>query len=157
MEVSFEDPAALVHLKPGVGIKPKVGTGSGDAPPRSIVMADEWESELVRTTDNRWGDLAHPAHDGPLPVELRDLMFRLESADEDGLELGWESGGHGDAGWERSVATFGPYWEGVGPVQSGSKPPETAWRPLTFSRSLGIEKDQIHERALVVQHPSNEG
>ena len=145
IEISFEDPAALIHLKPGTESRPSVSTEPVDSSAHSIILADEWKSKLVPTTENRWGDFAHPAHDGPLPIELRETRFRMENTGEDGLKLDWESTEYDDTAWDRSLATFGPYWEGVGPIQSSNNPPEAKWRPLNFSRSLGIEKDPIHE------------
>ncbi len=90
----------------------------------------DWEVELAPTLDNRWGDLALPAHPGPPLVQCWEVEHRVER--DDG----------GEDGWRPAYASFGPHGEQRGPD------PDDPWRPAIYSDSRGLRKDQLHEATL---------
>ncbi len=97
---------------------------SGPVDRTEFSLEGSWSSILLPTTDNSHGDLALPAHEGPLPVQQWRLDHRLDSAADWGSVLV----GQGTFGWLR---------------RSGSD-----WEPIKYSLSRGIENDQAHARML---------
>ncbi|TDW17632.1 hypothetical protein [Kribbella kalugense] len=83
-------------------------------------LAGDWDTQLVPTLDNTWGDFAWPAS-GPSAetVEVWALAHRLE----------------GETEWRPAHATFGPHG-----LIDGT--------PIEYSERLGIRKDHIHRHAL---------
>ena len=83
-----------------------------------MTLPDTWQSQLVPTMDNRWGDFALPASTEPLPAEQWTLKT-----------------GNGDP----VLATFGPRarWKTDGD-----------WQVAEWSLSRGIHKDHLHRASL---------
>ncbi|MEV0282926.1 hypothetical protein AB0H36_02285 [Kribbella sp. NPDC050820] len=111
-------PAALVVFASGNASADAV---SADAPQQVETLTGEWESELIPTLDNSWGDFAWPASapSDPVVVERWALEHRVDGSDE----------------WQPAHATFGPH----GLING---------EPVEYSESRGIRKDHIHHHAL---------
>lgn len=110
-------PAALVVFAPG-----DRATAAVESPERTAeVLAGSWDTTLIPTLDNTWGDFAWPAS-APVDqavVERWTFDHRVE----------------GSPDWRPAHATFGPHGviDGV---------------PVEYSELLGIRKDHIHHHAL---------
>ncbi|WP_063836012.1 glycosyl hydrolase [Actinacidiphila yeochonensis] len=147
VEVPFDaGPAALLvfpgprEQPPPTEAAPPAGTG------RVVVIpADaDWETRLVPTADNTWGDFARPAAgpDGPARTELRTFRHRVEGPGEDGVRDGWALPGSTARPAEPSAhATFGPH-----AVLRGADGEPS--RTLEWSDSRGIRKDPVHRQVL---------
>ena len=86
-------------------------------------LSGEWQVRAESTLDNRWADLAAPAVDGIIPIQV----WSFDHTEGDGPT--------------RSVtATFGPFAE----VSDATGD----WTPAEWSLSRGIEKDPIHDQSL---------
>ncbi|ADB35644.1 hypothetical protein Kfla_6652 [Kribbella flavida DSM 17836] len=112
-----QGPAALVVFAPD---NPEAAA----EPPADVLELEldgDWESTLLPTLDNTWGDFAWPATGpGAEPViERWALDHRVE----------------GEAEWRSAQAGFGPH----GLIEGA---------PVTYSERLGIPKDHIHQHAL---------
>ncbi|HEY6740126.1 MAG TPA: glycosyl hydrolase, partial [Actinopolymorphaceae bacterium] len=129
---TFEAPAAVLVWRDA----PQDSTPAGTVPaqsatdlfPERIELDGPWESELVPTIDNRYGDFALPAATGPFPVQQWRLAHRRENADEDG----WDEVlvGHGTFAWLRGAGD------------------DDDWRPVRYSLTRGIENDPAHNKML---------
>jgi hypothetical protein len=67
-------------------------------------IVGEWETELLPTMNNKWGDFRFPAFDGLIGAEARS--FRHQPAGPAGKD--WMQPGFDDAAWPESVYGFGP-------------------------------------------------
>jgi len=125
-----------------------------------------WDSTLLETLDNRWGDIAKPAFPGSPPVQNWTFQHRQETDAEDGRKLGWQCTGHDDSQWETAHVGFGTRGWLYGPNHANEAPtpldhdvfsrittaqatldgPE--WRRAIYSTARGIRKDALHIRAL---------
>ncbi|WP_132156000.1 hypothetical protein [Kribbella antiqua] len=118
VEVPFDaGPAALVVFAVGNDAAP-----SAVSPEWRVSSLDgDWETELIPTLDNTWGDFAWPASapSSEVVVERWALDHRVEGSDE----------------WRPAHATFGPH----GLIDG---------QPMEYSERLGIHKDPIHHHAL---------
>ncbi|MDR3269392.1 MAG: hypothetical protein LBT83_10045 [Tannerella sp.] len=81
-----------------------------DARPQQMLPAaqfpidGEWETELLPTMNNRWGDFRFPAFDGYIGAEAR--AFRHQPEALSGKD--WMLPGFDDSVWPESVYGFGP-------------------------------------------------
>jgi hypothetical protein len=92
---------------------------------KEIPLDAGWASGIVPTTDNRYGDLALPAHEGPLPVQQWRMRHRIDGTDD------WSEvvAGYGTFGWIR-------------------EPGAADWQPLRYSLSRGIQADPVQASGL---------
>jgi len=109
----------------------------------ALALDGDWESELVQTQDNRYGDFAWPPSEGAPPVEVRRLDYldgRLGSPDD---EIGWAS----------VLCGFAPLVEVGGPCRGRS--PTAAqvgdWRPYLYSTRYGGHKTVGHHSGVGLQ------
>ena len=126
------------------------------APPQQAQpLSGPWEVTLEPTLDNRYGDLARPAHPGSPPVQSWRFAHRCEAEGEDGIAAGWQQGG-----WSSDSlvqATFGPQGWFTGPLPASHLPPPLAtpasngdrlpgadWQPVTYSLTRGVLRDPLH-------------
>ncbi|MFI5690995.1 hypothetical protein ACIA58_04100 [Kribbella sp. NPDC051586] len=110
-------PAALVVFAPGGQESAAV-----HAPERAVeVLTGSWESTLIPTLDNSWGDFAWPASAPSAEVVVERWAFDHRVGDS--------------PDWQPAHATFGPHGliDGV---------------QVEYSERLGIRKDHIHRHAL---------
>ena len=154
VEIPFDtSPAALLvwpHHTNGVTAPPS----STSEATLVCELGGEWTVNLEPTIDNRYGDLARPAHPGAPPVQTWRFQHRVEADGQDGLAAGWQSGA-----WsaQEVIATFGPQGWWVGPLPAGEAPaplqPSRAgngalqtedWQPAIYSASRGVLRDPIH-------------
>lgn len=160
-----------IRQRPVSGARTAATSGGGQVPPASprpsrptrsmsslpsITLDRDWQTTLVPTMDNRWGDFALPPASGTLPVECRRFAYREEATGEDGMAAGWQSPETKDDDWRTVTATFGTYWwitkPGMGqgdlklpgPEDGDWRPDHAIWQPAVFSMKLGIEKDPIY-------------
>ncbi|MDR0844318.1 MAG: hypothetical protein LBN71_03790, partial [Tannerella sp.] len=64
----------------------------------------EWETELLPTMNNKWGDFRLPASDGFIAAEARSFRHQPAGpADKDWMQPGFD-----DSAWPESVYGFGP-------------------------------------------------
>jgi hypothetical protein len=118
-------------------------------------LTGEWTVNIEPTIDNRYGDLARPAHPGAPPVQTWRFQHRIESAGQDGLAEGWQFGAWSDA--QAITATFGPQGWWTGPLPAGQAPAPLqppmdeggalqadGWLPAVYSSSRGAPHDPIH-------------
>lgn len=119
-----------------------------------------WEALLEPTLDNRYGDLARPAHPGAPPMQSWRFEHRREAPGEDGLAAGWQSGtwpALAEADDATVTATFGTQGWFTGPLPPEQLPAplvspaadsdglQTAgWQPAIYSLSRGVQRDPIH-------------
>lgn len=147
--VSFDEaPAAvLVWRDGGAGGAAPPATDPGARLSREVGLEGAWAAELVPTTDNRHGDLALPAHEGPLPVQ----QWRLEHKRVDAAAA--------DEPWARVLVGQGTWAWRFGPVAAGRVPEPlppghdgplagAGWEPVRYSLSRGIENDPVHAASL---------
>lgn len=116
-------------------------------------LTGAWEARLEPTLDNRYGDLARPAHSGAPPVQSWRFEHRREAPGQDGLAAGWQSGtwpapaGADDA---TVTATFGTQGWFTGPLPPEQLPAplvapaadsdrlqSAGWQPVIYSLSCG--------------------
>ncbi len=114
-DVPFDGPFALIVLAPSLPAPEPVSA----SPAAVLEVAGPWRARAESTLDNRWGDLAGPAHRGTVPIQV----WRLSTDD-------------------------GPVTATYGPFASVRGPGDTEWRPAEWSLSRGIRKDPIHLDAL---------
>ncbi|HHW86712.1 MAG TPA: hypothetical protein GX400_10955 [Chloroflexi bacterium] len=120
-----------------------------------LELDGEWTVTLEPTIDNRYGDLARPAHPGALPVQTWRFQHRMEATGQDGVAAGWHSGVWSDA--QVVTATFGPQGWWIGPLAAETAPaplppssdgsvalPAEGWQPVVYSASRGVMRDPIH-------------
>jgi hypothetical protein len=122
-------------------------------------LGGAWESELVPTMDNRYGDFDKPDYDGSPAVATWYMKHRTEQPGEDGLAAGW----HERPGeqWGQVQATFGTFAWWRGPAQPEELPEPLAerdgrslaasvagWNASVYSLSRGIAKNPMHMPAL---------
>lgn len=155
VEIPFDTgPAALLVWPEQETAAAVQSSSSGEA---SVVgeLSGEWSITLEPTIDNRYGDLARPAHPGAPPVQTWRFQHRIEATGQDGLAEGWQSGAWSDA--QEVTATFGPqgWWTGPLPAEDAPAPlpPPIAeggalqtdgWQPVVYSSSRGVLRDPIH-------------
>jgi len=86
-----------------------------------LAIDGEWESEIVPTMNNRWGDFRLPAFDGFIGAEAR--QFRYETEDHAGMD--WKKVDFDDSGWPMVSCSFGPRLEHLFfPAETGYKEAE---------------------------------
>ncbi len=69
-----------------------------------ILLDGDWETELLPTMNNKWGDFRFPAFDGCIGAEARSFRhFPADLAVKDWMQPGFD-----DSGWPESVYGFGP-------------------------------------------------
>ncbi len=125
----------------------------------TIVLDGPWESTIVQTIDNEWGDLALPPHAGPPPVQAWRMEHR-DDVDDVGLAERWYDDA-GTDGWTATRVTFGPHAVMIGPMPADACPPPLTpqqvaaavdgasplaedWQVVEYSDRYGIEKDPGH-------------
>ncbi|HOD82703.1 MAG: Glycosyl hydrolases family 2, sugar binding domain [Planctomycetes bacterium ADurb.Bin126] len=128
-------------------------------PPRQtgeLPLEGEWETELVPTLDNQWGDFRKPASKGLIGPEARTFRYcPAEQAPE-----GWQKSDFDDSKWPEVTHGFGPkMWRVLAPadadfdtlvkaaaeaepaagkaVEAGAHKP--AWQPYEFSWRWGVQ------------------
>ncbi len=119
-------------------------------------LPTEWESEIVPTLDNRYGDFDYPPFDGSPPVSTWYLDHRMEKEGEDGFKEGWHQQYDSRENWQTVQITYGVQAWIFGPVKREELPqppplfhPESllqstdGWKPVIYSTSRGIPKDEI--------------
>lgn len=164
VEIPFEDGPAVLLVWPDEDQAAEealpVATPSNADVEKTVLTLNRWESELAPTIDNRYGDLALPAHPGAPPVQTWRFRHRAEKPGEDGLAENWPVNLLKEEGPEVE-ATFGTFgwWTGpagpadwTGPLSALAQendPLATAgWKPATYSLSRGIARDPIHADVL---------
>ena len=123
------------------------------APPASslaetiLPIDGEWESELVPTMSNQWGDFRQPPSNEYIGAEARE--FRYAPAIQAGED--WMLPGYDDSSWQVVRNSFGPQMQVLhlppeaDPQQTakGLLNPESgkdaAWRPHSFSWRWGVQ------------------
>jgi hypothetical protein len=133
---------------------------------REILLDDAWSADVVPTIDNRHGDLALPAGDGPFPVQQWRLRHRVEVAldgpdpradaeparpDLDDSDWPEVLVGQGTFGWRTdpmdAAEVPDPLPPGhTGPLVDAAGGP--VGRPVRYSLSRGIEKDPFQAAML---------
>jgi hypothetical protein len=102
----------------------------------------EWETELLPTMNNKWGDFRFPAFDGCIGAEARS--FRHRPAALAGKD--WMKADFDDAAWPESVYGFGiqmlayerPSTEAFETALSTVQQPAPPAMPLEFSWQYGV-------------------
>jgi hypothetical protein len=123
-----------------------------EAPATSFTLPDVWQSTIVPTIDNRYGDFTLPAAPGPLPVQAWTLSYREDAATAP--DASWRPDD-----WARVPVTDGLRGWLFGPSPSHKLPdplvPKHAgtlsgpgWAPLHYSLSRGIDHDYAHDKTL---------
>jgi hypothetical protein len=142
------------------GLRQSEAKAASSRPLPPIPVDDEWRTALVPTLDNRWGDFALPASNGPVPIECRRFKYREEKESEDGIEAGWHTPDYGDSAWQAVTAGYGLRWwisrpdigdrplKMPGPDDGDWRPDPTIWSGAVFSLRSGIEKDPVHSETL---------
>ncbi len=134
-EVPLDDaPVAIIYI-PDTPLPTTLSSPHSHHYAHELPLAHAWNTRIVPTVDNRWGDLSYPTSDLLLPQTMRFV-------DESGHE---------------HVQGFGVYAWSVGPmprdtqlapltdVQPGDDPLGIAgWQPVVYSQSRGIRNDTIH-------------
>ncbi|HHW48757.1 MAG TPA: hypothetical protein GXX14_09105 [Clostridiaceae bacterium] len=123
-------------------------------------LEPEWESEIIQTIDNLFGDFDKPAYQGAPPVSTWFFEHRFEENDGDGIVQQWYKV-MDDNGWEKVQATFGIFAHWTGPKPENELPMPTGmvhqespgiasseWKPLVYSLTRGIPRDSIHAETL---------
>ncbi|HEX6606929.1 MAG TPA: hypothetical protein VF276_08450, partial [Chloroflexia bacterium] len=157
VEIPFDDgPAALLVWADPAAPAEQVSGVNAAGSEETLATLDDWQSAIVPTLDNRYGDLALPAAPGAPPVQTWRFAHRIERPGEDS-----QAADPTDAGdWQPVEATFGPYGWWTGPLPADRLPPPLAdradgqplaptdWHPAVYSRSRGIARDPIHYSTL---------
>jgi hypothetical protein len=131
--------------------------------PRELLRLDgPFETQLLPSLDNRFGDIDLPAHKGAPPMQTWYFEHREEKDAEDGVALGWTAGAKGK-GWNEVKATFGVFgwqsavrdvtWTRATLEDSVAADPldPRSMLPSTYSLSRGIDLDPIHFAVLGVK------
>jgi hypothetical protein len=120
-----------------------------------LALEGEWESEIVPTMNNRWGDFRLPAFDGYIGAEAR--QFRYETEEKAGTD--WKNADFDDSMWPMVTCSFGPRLEQlILPVESDYNATEKLvlseprsgvsvmadgtryrWTPYQYSLRWGVE------------------
>ncbi|MCC6169030.1 MAG: hypothetical protein IT329_17540 [Caldilineaceae bacterium] len=124
------------------------------------VRFQPWQSEIVPTMDNRYGDFTKPNFAGSPPVQTWLFEHRAEQPGEDGVQAGWFADVNAE-GWEPVKATFAVWAWRLGPQPAGKLPTPpaslaagsdplgvAAWQPVAYSLARGINHDAIHHYTL---------
>lgn len=112
---------------------------------RELALDDgrPWSTTLVATTDNRYGDLAWPPYNGPVPVQQWRLRHRVEGggvesgAGEASIEVGaadWQRPDLDDASWPDVLVGQGVWAWQYGPISPSHLPDPL---PSTYDGPLG--------------------
>ncbi len=154
-------PAALLIWPLQDDVIVSSGNVASSAEPVTLCdLSGEWEVSIEPTLENRYGDLARPAHVGAPPVQTWQLHHCVEAPGQDGVALGWQTGALPVAG-ETVMATFGPRGWFFGPTEAEQLPGPLAvrsggdvglqgigWQPAVYSLSRGVRRDPIHLASL---------
>ncbi len=124
--------AQLIVIRPGE-VKSRVDKSSLVNWNEKVISKD-WNFSVIPTRDNQWGDFTWPPSNEKIGVEVRQLKYK-EEADSPGEKLGWNTAGHNDEDWEKTLYSTGPYWLVLEEI------PESAEIiPILLSRQKAIEK-----------------
>jgi hypothetical protein len=100
-----------------------------------------WETLILPVLDNRYGDFSLPAKPETVGPQARRFRF----ADDASESLDWITPDFDDSAWQETTYSFGPQLECLGPLGPGHDPAaldaSQNWRPYSFSRRWGIERD----------------
>lgn len=120
--------------------------GRADPPPGpagEIDVPAQWTCVLEPTTDNTFGDLALPAHPGPLPVQ----QWRMQHFDVDQDRWCEVLVGHGTQAWRYGPVRRDEWPDPLPPGHSGPLH-GPGWQPVEYSLTRGIEKDPLYVASL---------
>jgi hypothetical protein len=134
--VDFRDgPAALVIFELDDDERPVEDRAWRETP-----LTGPWESSLVQTLDNTWGDVDIGRYAGPPPFRVWSMGHRADPGDLGVAEAWWADGGD----WRPSKATFGPHALALGPLPLDELPTADDWIPVEYSTTYGIARDPTH-------------
>lgn len=126
-------PAALLFIPDHGNASPQPAVA-----PSLIAQTDlsgSWQTQIVATVDNQWGDLARPATGLMWPHTMR-------FADAAGTV---QTQGFGTYGWVTAPAPSAALPSALAAIGSGTDPLQVAgWQPLVYSLTRGIHKDRLH-------------
>jgi hypothetical protein len=162
VELPFDcGPAALlVWAEKPQALKAKAAKKAAKA---LLRLEGPFESKLLPSLDNRFGDIDLPAHKGAPPMQTWFFGHRVEKDAENGLALGWQQGHGKGAAWSEVKATFGVFgWQSAvrdpiwtRPALEASLPADPldprSMIPAVYSQSRGIDMDTIHKGMLGVK------
>lgn len=119
---------------------------------REILIEGDWESELVPTMDNQWGDFRLPASKEKIGAEARTFKYKIV----DGPSTEFTQKDFDDSSWEPITYSFGPrVWQlivseeeahGILPqIHSGKDKIQVdgigiEWEQYDYSLKEGVEK-----------------
>ena len=116
----------------------------GNASPQPVVapsliaqtdLSGSWQTQVVATVDNQWGDLARPATGLMLPHTMR-------VHDERGTV---QTQGFGTYGWATGAVSSKSLPPPLTTIGAGTDPLHVdGWQPLVYSLARGIHKDTLH-------------
>ncbi|MFN3331929.1 MAG: glycosylhydrolase-like jelly roll fold domain-containing protein, partial [Caldilinea sp.] len=155
VEIPFDTGPAALLIWPEQATEAAVMPSSTGEASLMCELNGEWSVTIEPTIDNRFGDLARPAHPGAPPVQTWRFQHRIEAAGQDGLAEGWQSGVWLEA--QEVTATFGPQGWWTGPLSAEQAPAPLqpsgdghsalqadGWQPAIYSSSRGVLRDPIH-------------
>ncbi|WP_323726958.1 glycosyl hydrolase [Petrimonas sp.] len=93
---------------------------------QTVALEKEWQTELLPTLQNKWGDFRFPAFDGMIGAEARTFRFTPDN----GVAGDWMKPDYDDSKWEEGIYGYGP--------QFMTSADGTPWIPLSFSWQYGV-------------------
>jgi hypothetical protein len=118
-----EKEVQLIVFSPG---QETIASNAPTAEPEVIPVTGPWESELVPTLDNRFGDFRWPPTPGKIGAEIRQLWYC--------------EGEKADGPWRKVTCSFGPQF-----VRSSKFPADGDSKPYEFSWRWGLKDDPGHQ------------
>lgn len=128
-------------------------------PPHSICLDGPWQTRLLPTMDNRWGDFRYPASRSIIGAEACKFRYRIEESADIGIghDEPWHYDNFDDGDWNEQVYSYGPYWWTCGPFIPGDEPTalienakrgcvdRTSWKLYNFSQKFGCDDPDVHD------------
>lgn len=139
--------ARLVVIKRGEDDAAEGAEGK-PLPAKELRLDGPWQTKILPTLDNRYGDFSLPASADFVGPQTREFLYCDEVQDD----ASWQAQDFDDRGWQRTTYSHGPQMEVAGPFGPQSIWQEKAsewldelsqydWQPYVFSRRWGVEKD----------------
>lgn len=132
--------SSLIVFSPGVPVMEDPQRRQPQLTAQTAVDGD-WETELLPTMNNKWGDFRFPAFDGFIGAEARSFRHRPAAL----TDRDWMQPDFDDSGWTESVYGFGPQMlaydrPSTEPFETAVSTRETAepGLPLEFSWQYGV-------------------
>jgi hypothetical protein len=111
-----------------------------------MTLNGEWNTEVLPSLDNRWGDFSWPGTPEKMVPEIRSVRY------SEVKEKNWNKKDFDDTKWNTSAISYGNHFLFSGALPRPLNDKELAcgnipdtWKPYAFSWRWGVENDYGHQ------------